>query len=136
VVRRNEVLILEVGIGHFARFRLFDDGLLSVLDEVDGCVDDRDGEELREALDGHESGPETRILVNRLNLAHFLQVLERDEDQAQEARHRHQNDNLDHRADTRGVLRSMFVIATVFVHRFDKLRAHHHIEDDQKCKVC
>lgn len=94
------VAVLEIVVGQAPGLGLFGDCLLCLLDEVDAEEDGEDGEELGDALDGHDCGPVGRVLVDRFDLAQLLDVLEGDEDHAEEGRGDHQDDDPDDLAHT------------------------------------
>ena len=68
--------VVRVLWAKFLRLRLFNDGLLRTLDKPDASVGCYDSEKLSAALQCHEIRPEGGALINGLDFANLLQVLQ------------------------------------------------------------
>lgn len=109
---------------------------LSVLDPVNARIHGNHSEELRAALNRHHNWPVGRVLADRVDFADFLNVLEADEDHAEEHSDALKDDDVDDCVRTWRILIRVRVVLEVLVDSLDQVRAHDDIEDDEYGEVC
>lgn len=108
---------------------------LRIFDPVYASIHGSHSEELRAALDRHHDWPVGRVLVDRFDFAEFLDVLEADEDHAEEHGDALEDDYADDRVGAWSICIRVRVVLEVLVDGFDQVSAHDDVEHNKQGEV-